>query len=268
MPSDLEPRLRGLYRQPIDGQAAHQQALEPELLALVARQRDGAAVARRRGGAGAGAPGRRGWLGLPRLALAGVLGVAVAVGACVLPAEYPVSLGYGFELVLPADRAAALDPQALAARLEGHPGVERIELRVHQRQSERIGDDGARTVQEDTRLQLFVFGDAVDAHALRAELQASFPALAELELHDVPLAGTVHGTFGGALSHRLLHVTIDTHGVAEAERQVLAALVAEGLAPEHLEVDITEARGADGERRIEVRVQAEHDETTPEPPSP
>lgn len=264
MRSDRDARLRGLYRAPaMAGQAEHQAAHEDELLAAVSRRLPGAGVS-------IGAE-RRGlpWLRWPRFALAGVLGVAVAVGACVMPAEYPVSLGYGFDLSLPAARWAELDPEALAHHLEAREGVERVEIRMFQSHAERIVDGGPApapaptTVHERMHVQVLVLGEALDAEALREELQASFPALAGLQLRDVPLEGTVHGTLGGKLSHEFLDVVIDRHGVEEAERRVLAELVAEGVAPEDVEVDITERHGEDGERRIEVRVKAEHAEPLP-----
>lgn len=266
MRSDLEPRLRGLHRQPLDGQAEHQRAHEDELVAAFARRHGTVAALDRRdrgGSGGGGGGGRLGWLRLPRFALAGVLGVAVAVGACVMPAEYPVSLGYGFDLSLPAERWAAVEPEALAEHIKSLPGVERVEIRLFQTKQERVVDDGPRTVAEEWRLQLFVFGDAMDEEALRTDLQARFPALAGLQLRDMPLQGTVHGTLGGKLSHHFLDVVIDEHGVEEAERRVLAGLVAEGVAPEDAKVDITEHEGEDGQRRIEVRVEAHHADLQP-----
>lgn len=263
MRSDLDARLRGLYREPgTEGQAEHQAMHEDELLAAVARRRSGAA-----GGSAIG-PERRGlpWLRLPRFALAGVLGVAVAVGACVMPAEYPVSLGYGFDVVLPAGRGTELDVEALVRSFEAHEGVERVEVRMLKMDEERVDDDGPipeRMPEQGTHVQVFVFGEAIESEALRDDLEASFPELAGLELREVPLEGTVHGTFGGKLSHRFLDVVIDRHGVEEAERQLLAELIAEGVAPEDAEVDITEIEGEDGERRIEVRVKAEHTEHLP-----
>jgi hypothetical protein len=258
MRSDLEPRLRGLYRAPMDGQAEHERAHEDALVAALARRPGGATAA--------GMPEReRGWstwLRLPRFALAGVLGAAVAVGACVMPAEYPVALGYGFEITLPAERWAELDPEVIALHLDDQPGVERIEIRVHRTQEEHADARGV-TVDDDMRMQLFVFGDAVDSDAILTDLRESFPELADAELRDVPLSGTVRGTFGGKLSHDLLDVVIDQHGVEEAERRVLAALAAEGIAPENARVDITEERGADGARRIEVRIEAERSEHAP-----
>jgi hypothetical protein len=253
MRSDLEPRLRGLYRAPAPGQAAHRDGDEAQLVA---------AVARRGGVPRAGAAGSRPrrwprWLRMPRLALAGVLGVAVAVGACVMPAQYPVSLGYGFEIVVEAERWAEVDPEALAMHLDERLDVERIELRVAHLNEERVSESGAPQLDQGVRIQLFVFGDAVDSAALLADLQQEFPALADAELRDVPLSGTVHGTFGGELSHRFLDLTIDGHGVEEAERRLLAELVARGFAPEDATVDISEREGADGQRRIEVRVRAE-----------
>ncbi len=263
MRSDLEPRLRGLYRTPADGQAAHARAHEDELVA---------AALRRGGGVGAGSGGRtRGWtswLRLPRLALAGVLGVALAVGACVMPAEYPVSLGYELEVTLPVERWAELDHETLSRHLDAWPGVEHVEIRM-QHVHERTEARGRAAVDTDeARMQLFVFGDALDPDALLADLQARFPVLEGAELRDVPLSGTVHGTFGGALSHRYLDVVIDRHGVEEAERQLLAALAAEGISTESTRVDIIEERGANGEHRIEVRVQAEHHEPAHAEPEP
>jgi hypothetical protein len=248
MRSRLETRLRALHRRPLDGQAAHERAHEAELVAAFTR-RTGAAV-----------PARARWLGLPRVALAGLVGAAVAVGACVMPAEYPMSLGYGFDLVLPVAQLEGLDLEAIARPLEDEPGVERIELRVEHRQVERAGPGGARVLEDEARVRLFVLGDDLDPDALRAELEAQSPVLAGIEMREIPLEGTVHGTLGGRLSHHLLDVTIDRHGVEEAERQVLAALVAQGVAPEDARVDITEERDADGQRRIEVRVEAEHRE--------
>jgi hypothetical protein len=253
MRSELEPRLRGLYREPAPGQQAHQDAHEEALVAALARQRSAAGAA---GSVGRGRGWPR-WLRMPRLALAGGVGVALAVGACVMPAEYPVSLGYGFEIVVAADRWEQIDPEAIAMHLDEQLDGERIELRVARMHHEHTGREGTTQREEDLRIQLFVFGTTVDSDALLAELQQQFPALADAELRDVPLAGTVHGTLGGELSHRVLDLTIDRHGVEEAERQLLAKLVADGFATENARVDITEHEGADGQRRIEVRVEAE-----------
>lgn len=255
MRSDLEAKLRGLYREPMSGQQAHLQAHEDELVAAVSRR-----AAPGAGGSVGRGRGWPGWLRMPRFALAGVLGVAVAVGACVMPSEYPVSLGYGFEITLAADRFDEIDPHAIASQLRNDLDVERIELRVEHLERELVGEGGVVERSEDVRMQLFVFGGAIDSERMLADLREGFPALAEAELHDVPLSGTVHGTLGGQLSHRFLDVTIDRHGVEEAERRVLAELVAQGVAPKDATVDITDQLGPDGERHIEVRIEAEHDE--------
>ncbi|MCA9711838.1 MAG: hypothetical protein KDK70_38735, partial [Myxococcales bacterium] len=54
-----------------------------------------------------------------------------------------------------------------------------------------------------------------------------------------------------------LDVTLDRHGVEEAERRILAELVADGIAPEDATIDIEQSVDAQGNRRIEVRVEAE-----------
>ncbi len=251
MRSDLEPRLRGLYREPLAGQQAHLAAGEDELLAALA-------PAARERAAAAGSGGRgSGWPRLPRFALGALLGVAVAVGACVMPVEYPVSLGHGLEITIAADRFDQLDPEAIAAHLSESLDPERLEIRVERVRRELAAEDGTVRTSDDVRLELFVLGEDIDPALVLDDLRREFPLLAEAELADVPLSGTVHGTFGGALSHRFLDLTIDRHGVEEAERRLLDELVAQGLPREHTKVDITDEQGPDGRRRVEVRVEAE-----------
>ncbi|MCX4239583.1 hypothetical protein [Paraliomyxa miuraensis] len=200
---------------------------------------------------------------MPRFALAGALGLAVAVGACVMPAEYPVQLGYGFEIIVDladiADMGGtdALDPDAIARWLHEREAVERVELMVAMHRAEHSGPQGAPVVHDELKVRMFVAGDALDPDALVDDLRRSFPVLAHAELRDAPLSGIVHGTVGGKLSHDLLDLTLDRHGVEEAERRILAELRAEGIDVEHATVDITHQQGADGQHRIEVRVEAE-----------
>lgn len=247
MPSDLLRRLRGLYPPARRGQAEHCRAHEDELLAKFV------AATSRESGSGAGRGGWR-W---PRLALAGGLSLAVAVGACALPAEYPVSLGRGLEITVDAERWEELDAERVAQYLSEELGAERVEIHVTRERKETVGPSGHAQVSEAVRLQLFAFGGNLDPELTFDELQDEFPALLDAELHQVPLAGTVHGTLGGKLSRHLLDLTIDTHGVEEAEQQIRRQLMAQGIAAEDAIVDISTEEGPGGHREIRVRVEAE-----------
>lgn len=212
------------------------------------------AFSRRYGGGAASPRVRR----LPRIALASVLGVAVAVGACALPSEYPVDLGQGVEIVLDAGRWDEVDVERLAEHLGQELMAERIEVQLSRSREEGVGPDGAPFVREQMRMQLFAFGGDPVTDDRWDDLVADFPALADARVSHVPLSGTVHGTVGGRLSERWLDLTLDRHGVEAAEQQILEQLRAEGIAPEDAIVDITTTE-VDGHRRIEVRVEAEHD---------
>lgn len=259
MPSDLQERLRALYRRAapieerVEERLEHQQTHEDALVAALGRRGGGASVAQGRGWRGR-------WPRLPRLAIAGALGVAVAVGACAMPAEYPVRLGYGFEITVdPAHIGGVeqLDPDGIARWLHEQGQVERVELMVAHHRRESTAPDGMPAVHDELTLRMFVAGDALDRDALVDDLRDRFPVLADAELRDAPLSGMVHGTLGGKLSHDLLDLTLDRHGVEEAERQILEQLRADGIDLEHATIDITHEEGADGSRRIEVRVEAE-----------
>lgn len=243
MPSDLERRLQALHRDPLPGGDEHRRAQEDSLMEAFEQRGP--------------RPKTRRWT-LPRLMVAGVLGGAVAVGACALPAEYPVSLGYGLEITIDAARWKELDPEALAQRIGEVPGAERVELHVARSVEQHVADDGSEQTDETMRVQLFVLGDALDTDRMWRELEGDFPALADAEVHDVPLSGTVQGTIGGKLSHRLLDMTLDQHGVEQAERQIMAELLAQGFDPADATIDIEDSVDDAGNRRIEVRVEAEH----------
>lgn len=240
MPSELEDRLRTLHRPAAPGQDEHRRAHEDALMAAHARRY--------------GAPPARRW---PRLALGGVLGVAVAVGACALPAEYPVSLGYELRIRVDASRWSPRDQERITHVARDLSGAERVELRVEQHIEQRVEPVGSASTVESVQVQLLVFGDAIDPEAMWSQLQEDCPALVDAEVHDVPLSGTVHGTLGGKLSHDWLDVVLDQHGVEEAERRILAELAAEGIDPQSATVDIEQSTDAQGHRRIEVRVEAE-----------
>lgn len=248
MRSDLVRRLRGLYRRPAPGQLEHRRAGEDALVESFRRRRGGAA-----------SPNVRRW---PRLALASVLGVAVAAGACALPSEYPVELGQGIEIVLDVERFGELEPEQIAEHLGRELGAERIEVHLRHDVEERIAADGQRIVDERVHMQLFALGGEVGEDDEWDALVEEFPVLAEAEVHRVPLSGTVHGTLGGRLSRDLLDLDLDRHGVEEAEARILARLKVQGIDPENATIDIT-ATEQDGHRRIEVRVEAHQDEETP-----
>lgn len=244
MRSDLLRRVAALYRRPADGQAEHQRAHEQSLVAAVAANAGSATAAR---------PSRR-W---PRWLLAGGLGTAVAVGACALPAEYPVSLGRGLEITVDAARFDEVDPDLVAAHLSEELGAERVEVHITREREETTDGNGVVVVHEEVTMQIFAFGDGLDPDLAFDELHDEFPALVEARLAQVPLSGTVQGTIGGKLSRRWLDLTIDEHGVEEAERRIRAELLARGIAPDGATVEISTEEGPGGHREVRVRVEAE-----------
>lgn len=197
---------------------------------------------------------RKRWL--PRIAIAGGLTLATAVGACALPAEYPMSLGHGLEISVDAEHMDDVDPEAIARYLRDEFAAERVEIHMSRAIEERTGPDGEVDVHEEVRLQLFAFGGEANVEEGWQELQDEFPALAEAEIQEVPLSGTVHGTLGGKLSRNLLDLTLDRDGVEAAERQILAELLAQGFDPAHARIDIKHVQGDFGDEEIEVRVEA------------
>ena len=242
MRSDLIARLRSWYRRPAAGQAEHQRAHEDELMAAFGRASGGQAPVE-----------RKRWF--PRLAIAGGLTLAT-VGACALPAEYPMSLGHGLEISVDAEHMDEVEPEQIALYLRDELAAERVEIHMSRSIEERTGPDGEVDVHEEVRLQLFAFGGETDAEEGWQELQDEFPALADAEIHEVPLEGTVYGTLGGKLSRNLLDLTIDRDGVEAAERQILAELLAQGFDPSQARVDIKRVQGDFGNEEIEVRVEA------------
>ncbi len=200
-----------------------------------------------------------------RFAVLGGLGVAAAVGACALPVEYSMSLGRGIEITLDVEYWDELEPAAIAHHLhEGGDGG-RIEVRISSEERTTVGPDGVAVVEKTMALQLFVFGGELDEDDVWEDLQQEFPALHHAQMQQVPLSGTVHGTLGGKLSHRLLDLQIDRDGVEAAERSILAELAAQGISTDDATVDITHSEDGHGNREIEVRVERHDDGDPPEP---
>ena len=200
---------------------------------------------------------------LPQLALAALLGAGAAVGACALPSEYPVDLGRSIEISVDADRMSELDAEALARYVERELGAERVEVHMMRAVDERQVPDGQVFVQERVHLRLFALGGDVNTEEGWEELLEEFPILAEAEVEEVPLEGTVHGTIGGRLSRQFLDFTIDEHGVEEAERRILEQLRAGGIDTSNAKVDVFHWKGDDGHEEIRVRVEAESEESPP-----
>ena len=245
MPSNLERRLRALFKSTPRSGEAHRRAHEDEVLAAFARgQEQAPAVPRRRR--------RSRWL------LIGGLGLAV-VGACALPVEYAMSLGRGVEITMDFQAWDGVDPGELARRLGESVEARHIEVRVTLQKRTVTGPSGEARVEDQMSVQLLVFGTNVDQDAMWEDIQGRFPGLATAEIRDVPLAGTVQGTLGGKLSHRLLDLQIDREGVEAAEQQILAELIARGVEPEDASIDITQHEDELGNREIEVRVEAHGD---------
>lgn len=239
----LRSTLRRLYARP-EASRARRDALEAELLESFDRR------------ATTPDPRPKTWR---RPVLAVLTATAVVGGACQLPAEYTVDMGTRLGIVIDGRAMDEVDPAAIGAYVaDAHP-LEQLELSVHR---EMRVEAGVRT--DEVRIQLDMVGDdvRVDPDALWDELRDAFPGLENgARLEEEHLEATVHGTLGGKLSHRMLDVVIDRHGVDEARRLLLEDLERQGLRG-HAHVEVRE--DPDGRRQVEVRVEAERT-STPDP---
>lgn len=230
----LETKLREIHRRGEAPRPEASDALEEELDARFAAAFDGTQPRPRR-------PSRRGWI------IGGLAGAAL-VGACALPAEYELSIGHRVALVMTGE--SPVPPHELARHIESSFEVD--EIRIAVRKTRRTTDAGEEAA---TMVALDVVGPDVDADALETSLVAAFPTLAEADFEVDALEGTVRGTIGGMLSHRMIDVVIDTEGVEAARERILADLEARGLDGDAT-VEIEDEETPDGHRR-RVRIEVE-----------
>lgn len=245
MPSELERRLRAMFSRPPVQRMAGRAALEDALLHRFATVHPGT---------GARPSAWRRWL------FTGALGAAVAVGACVTPAEYEMRLGNRIAISLDVEEAENLDPEVVARHIRDNFPVDRLEMQI--RIEHRAGEDDRGQPHEaaEMRLELTVLGPGVDVEEVWDDLQESFPALRSGRIEDEPLATTVSGTLGGKLSGGAIDRLIDGEGVEAAKARIFADLESRGIDPDQADVQVEDAVGDDGMRRREVRIRVEQED--------
>jgi hypothetical protein len=194
--------------------------------------------------------------------LIGACGVAALAGACALPMDYEVDVGNRIAILVPAERLATVDVEAVARHVHESFDPERLEVQVGIERTREVGPDGEAVERSIARIELFALGDDIDVDAIWDDLVEHYPALEGGRVEDEALAATVHGTLGGRLSRGFLDDVIDEHGVEEARRRVLDDLRSQGIDADDAEVEITDDVDESGHRRrqVKVRVEAErHD---------
>ncbi|MEM6293860.1 MAG: hypothetical protein AAGA54_21470 [Myxococcota bacterium] len=224
----LPDELRRVYPRPDAPDPDRRDALEAELLAKLPE------------------PSPSAWR--RRMLFGGLAGLAF-VGACAVPTDYAVDFGHRLAFSISEED---FDPRGLAEHIrEGFDGVE--ELRVSASMSRVETDDGAPP-QMSFDVTLDIVGD-VDADAVELSLLEHFDALEAVDVESID--ATVHGTFGGMLSHRTLGWVVDEQSADEARARILADFAARGLPPPHrVEVQVEEDEGP-GRRSRAVRVEVE-----------
>jgi hypothetical protein len=191
------------------------------------------------------APAPRGFLSAHRFALAGLAAAIAVVGACRLPADYPLDVGERVAIVLDDERAAEIDPQLIARHVETTWPIERLEVAVAVEED----DAGHRA----TRIQLDAVGD-VTADEMWEDLVETFPVLDGARMEPEDLEVMVHGTVGGRLSHEVLDVVIDVESAEQARADILEQLAAQGLEGD---ADVSVTDHPDGRREVRIEVRAE-----------
>lgn len=231
--------LRRLYPEPVEPDAAVREALEADLLRSISGQATPSRSVVPRAGL------LRRWL------VGGALTSAALVAACVVPADYELSVGH--RLVVSLDgHEHDFDPEALARHVEERFELDEIRVMVAVSETESAAGEARRT-----QLAMDLVG-GVDIDAVEASMLAKFPVLADADIDIEELDGTVHGTFGGMLSERTLGLRLDTASVEETRARILAELAARGLEGT-AEVEITDEYTPSGHRReVRVEVQAQH----------
>lgn len=223
---------------------ASRDALEERLAGLHEAQ-----YGARRSGGGPVSP----WPGLTlaaRLAIAGVAFTVAGLAACQIPVDVELELGRRLVFQVPSGPDAMRTIEALGRDLERRTGAEQIEMRIH-----HFGGP-----MMEARLD--VWGENLDPAAVEAVL-AEYDFTAD-DVADLSLEGTVRTTWGDRLGHDLLDLDLDLDSmdVAEARRQIIEHLEAEGV---HGTMDVRVEDDDDGHRRVEIRVEEVRHETTGAP---
>jgi len=228
----IKSLLRRLYSAPSRPDPVVRDALEAKLMASLPSHPKTAAP-------------RRG-----RWAVGFALGTAALVGACVVPADYELSMGHRMVVQLQMS-CGEFNPEALAMHVKTEFEVRQMMVGVHcaVRQGEPDSDGEVQLVMD-------LVGD-LDVNAGEASLVENFPELADASIDVEELDGTVHGTLGGLLSTRALGFELDHQSAEETRARIIAELAARGISGAttvEIEHEITPLG-----RRVEIRVHVDTD---------
>jgi len=195
-----------------------------------------------------------------RWAMGFALGAAGLVGACVVPADYELSMGHRMVVELQMS-CGEFNPEALATHVKSEFEITQLMVGVRCAMA-----DGQPESEGEVQLVMDLVGD-ISTEAVEVSLVESFPELADASIEFEALDGTVHGTLGGLLSKRALGLELLDRGSAEQTRALILAELAErgfeGTAT--VDVDVEEEITPLG-RRVEIRVEVAAE--TGEPPEP
>lgn len=185
------------------------------------------------------------WNRVARFALAGLAVALLGVGACSTSTTTEVGMGQKVSINLAAK--AAVDLSSLQSQLNEFlhtvPGVEGVNLNV-------------RRMDDDTQVDLMVWGQDLDASALESGLRGQVPALAGATIAVSPLTGSVRESLLSHLGHEYLGVELDVKGQTadEIRAQILQQLAAQGVDGD-AQVQVEDL--PDGRRQVKVEVRKE-----------
>lgn len=197
------------------------------------------------------------WHRVMRFAVIGLAVGLLGVGACTTSTTTEVDMGKQLQLTLHTETDASkyddefelqeqIDP--VLEWLSGWPGVNEVNVNVEQ----CLTEQGAQT-----KLNLLVWGEALDANQLTSDLHGAFPELVEAEIEVGDLNTTVTESWAQYFCRETMHLEFDGTNEEDLRAQILAQLEAQGINGDaHVEVIDDE----NGLRQVKITVTEEVEE--------
>ena len=194
------------------------------------------------------------WNRTARFAVIGLALMLLGIGACTTETTTQIEAGQQGRIALKwndqtaaaTDKSTAFDAQrAITDFIAGYPGVEGLNVDV----SEMMDETGAVT----TDLGLMIWGDGLDAAALRTALVAEFPDLAAADISFEPLTTTITESLFDRLGRQVFHFETDGASDEEIRAQILQQLAEQGFTGD-AQVEVTTE---DGQQEIRIMLEEE-----------
>jgi len=176
------------------------------------------------------------------------IAAAACIAACAAPVEVDLDVGRSITVAY-ASGEGMPEPPAIAKAIEAQGPFDRVDVR-------------GKVQNDETVVEVEVWGEKAANTSLEGPLAAAFPALASAKITETKLSGKTQSTLGKKIGHEFFDLDLTDAETAEEVRQkILADLAARGVEGEvNVQVD-----DGDGKKKIRVEVRTEDCEPPPEP---